>query len=451
MSLRHPEGVENLEFPLPFLAEIESLIGDELNDFLESYDTSRFYGLRVNRLKISVEDFLKISPFKLKAIPWTRDGFYYDETERPAKHPYYHAGLYYLQEPSAMVPVAALAPEPGDIVLDLCACPGGKTLQIASALGGEGLIVANDISTSRIKALIRNLEFAGVKNALVLNENEETLGSRLENFFDRVLVDAPCSGEGMFRKDPKALSAWSVHASEHYRTIQDSLLNQAARLLKSGGQLAYSTCTFSKLEDESALIDFLKSHPEFKRLNLDPELGLDLRTGFGRLWPHLHRGEGHFIGILEKSGNPIDHSFHSTQQITEPPESYRVFEAENLTIKLEGRFMRFKDKIYLAPDSMPETAGLRVIRSGWYLGDEKNGRFVPSGAFAMGLHPSDIKRVFRFGIDQFELMRYLKGETIHVNGEDGLNLVCLGDFPLGWGKLHQNVMKNQYPPAWRMM
>lgn len=440
-----------VNLPELFLNEIEALIGDELDAFVKSYEAPRQFGLRVNLLKISVEEFLKISPFKLKKIPWTLDGFYYDESERPAKHPYYHAGLYYLQEPSAMAPVGVLAPQQGETVLDFCACPGGKTLQIASALQGKGMIVANDISTSRIKALIRNIEFAGVTNALVINENEETLGDRFKGLFDRVLIDAPCSGEGMFKKDPKMIADWSVMSTERYRAIQDNLLIQSAAMLKPGGRLAYSTCTFSRLEDEGALIDFMIRFPEFSQVKIDPNFGLDTRTGFGRIWPHLHEGEGHFIGLLEKNGKKPEKPIMLKRLKTEPPESYRLFEFENLNCKLEGRFMRFQDKIYLVPDETPPTDGMRVIRSGWYLGEEKNGRFVPSGALAMGLKSSDAKRVLRFEIDEFEVIRYLKGETLSVTAEDGLNLVCLGDFPLGWGKIQKGVMKNQYPPSWRML
>lgn len=445
-------GVKILKLPELFLNEIESLLGNEKQAFLDQYNQPPHSGLRVNRLKISVADFLKISPFKLRPIPWTGDGFYYDEADRPAKHPYYHAGLFYLQEPSAMAPVSVLDPRSGDKVLDLCACPGGKTLQIASALGGTGVIVANDISTSRIKALIRNIEMAGVTNALVLNENEAALGQRFAGVFDKVLVDAPCSGEGMFRKDSKAVAAWSAHSPGHYRLLQDNLLDQAGIMLKSGGRLAYSTCTFNRLENEFALEAFMQRFPEFTRATPNPSLGLDQRTGFGRLWPHLHGGEGHFAGLLEKSADGYDSPpmIAETRQ-TDATASFRAFEKESLLTAMEGSFLRIQDRLYLMPVGLPSTERLRVIRSGWYLGEEKNGRFIPSGALAMGLKPEQVKRVIRLEVDQFEVIRYLKGETISVDGEDGMNLVCLGHFPLGWGKLNQGVLKNQYPPAWRML
>lgn len=442
-----------MKFPESFLEEIRALIGSEAEAFLESYEQPRQFGLRVNRLKISVEDFLKISPFELTPIPWTVDGFYYAETERPAKHPFYHAGLYYLQEPSAMAPVNVLDPQPGQTVLDLCACPGGKTLQIAAALGGHGTIVANDISTSRIKALVRNLEMAGVTNALVINESEEKLGARFNSVFDSILIDAPCSGEGMFRKDSKALEAWSNQVPGHFRSIQDSLLDQAAKMLKPGGHLAYSTCTFNRQENEWALDAFMARHSEFSKLQPDPKLGLDTRTGYGRLWPHLHEGEGHFAGLLESSADGCGHSSppDRNRSQSEPTEAYRQFEAENLTIKLTGPFLQIEDKLYKLPEGLPSTQGMRVIRSGWYLGEEKNGRFVPSGAFAMGLKSGDAKREIRFEADQFDVVRYLKGETLNVAGEDGLNLICLGGYPLGWGKLNKGSLKNQYPAAWRML
>lgn len=444
-----------MNFPAAFLDEIKALVDHETEAFIKSYEQDRLYGLRVNRLKISVEDFLEISPFKLTPVPWTVDGFYYEGTERPAKHPYYHAGLFYLQEPSAMVPVSALDPQPGETILDLCACPGGKTLQIAAALGGSGTIVANDISTSRIKALVRNLEMSGVTNALVINESEEKLGARFQGVFDRILIDAPCSGEGMFRKDSKALEAWSNQTPAHYRSIQDSLLDQAAKMLKPGGRLAYSTCTFNRLENEWALEAFASRHLEFSKLSPDPALGLDTRTGYGRLWPHLHAGEGHFAALMESSADGHGQSTPTNKHkamsgLSEPSEAYRNFEAENLNIRLNGPFLRIEDKLYKLPEGLPSTQGLRVIRSGWYLGEEKNGRFVPSGALAMGLKSEEARRVIRFDADQFDVVRYLKGETLSVTGEDGLNLICVGDYPLGWGKLNNGVLKNQYPAAWRM-
>lgn len=442
-----------MEFHKVYLDEIKALLDGEFEAFLESYSQERLYGLRINRLKISVDDFLAISPFKLTPIPWTVDGFYYEGTERPSKHPYYHAGLYYLQEPSAMAPVSALDPVPGDMVLDLCACPGGKTLQIASALGGKGTIVANDISASRIKALIHNLEISGVTNALVLNEDGEKLGARFKAVFDRVLLDAPCSGEGMFRKDNKTFNAWSPEKPKQYRDIQEGLLVQAAGMLKPGGRLAYSTCTFNRLENEWALQAFLETHAEFRRRLPEAWMGLDTRTGDGRLWPHLHMGEGHFISVVEReaSSDADRRSFDVPQASEVPPEAYRQFEAENLRTRLEGHFLFHQGKLYKLPEGLPSLKGLRVVRSGWFLGEVKNGRFVPSGALAMGLRPSEVRRVIRLEPDQFEVIRYLKGETLSLEGEEGLNLICTGDFPLGWGKLSGGILKNQYPAGWRML
>lgn len=445
-----------MKLPVPFLNEIQALLGDETDAFLKSYEADRHLGLRVNRLKIEVEDFLKISPFKLKPIPWTTDGFYYEEEDRPAKHPFYHAGLYYLQEPSAMAPVGVLDPQPGEVVLDLCACPGGKTLQIAAALGGKGAIVANDISTGRIKALVRNLEMAGATNVLVINETEEKLGARFENVFDRALIDAPCSGEGMFRKDRKAVETWSGDAPVQFRAVQDRLLDETAKMLKPGGRLVYSTCTFNRLENEMALEAFLARHERFSRKQPGPALGLDFRTGYGRLWPHLHEGEGHFIGCLEKHADGHENRPPRSQkspasEVSNLPEAYKNFEDENLTIALGGQFYLNESKLYRLPEGLPSTQGLRVSRSGWYLGEVKNGRFIPSGAFAMGLKATDAKRVIRFKADTIEVIRYLKGETLSVEGEDGLNLICVEDYPLGWGKLSKGVLKNQYPAAWRML
>ncbi len=253
-----------IELPVLFRDKMKERLGGEFEAFMASYDAQRWYGLRVNRLKITPVDYLAIAnrEGRLEPIPWSEEGFYYDESSRPGKHPHYHAGLYYIQEPSAMVPAELLDVRPGDRVLDLCAAPGGKSTQLAGKLGGEGLLVANDNARERTKALAKNIELAGVRNAVVLNEEPAALAEVFEGFFDRILVDAPCSGEGMFRKDESMIRQWERHSVERCSLMQHDILRHAMRMLAPGGRLVYSTCTFSPEENEEQIASLLLDHPE---------------------------------------------------------------------------------------------------------------------------------------------------------------------------------------------
>ena len=242
----------------------QSLLGAEYGAYLDSLEQERFFGLRANTLKISPETLAEKGLFRIAPVPWCAEGFYYDGKERPAKHPYYHAGLYYLQEPSAMTPAAALPVSKGDRVLDLCAAPGGKTTQLAAKLGRTGVLFANDVSAGRAKTLLKNVELAGIRNAVVLSERPERLAEKFPGFFDKILVDAPCSGEGMFRKEPEMVKSWNDAMLDFCRKEQAKILEACAGLLCSGGLLLYSTCTFSLEENEESISVFLQNHPEFR-------------------------------------------------------------------------------------------------------------------------------------------------------------------------------------------
>ncbi len=439
-----------MKLPEAFLDRMKTLLGEELEAFLNSYEDPRFYGLRVNTLKISVEDFLKISPFKLTPIPWTRDGFYYDPEDKPTRHPHYFAGLYYIQEPSAMAPVNVLEPKETDNVLDMCACPGGKSVQIASYLHNKGLLVSNDISTSRIKALVKNLEMMGVTNVLILNTTEDVIGEKFEGFFDKLLIDAPCSGEGMFRKEPKMVAEWDEDYTKQFRTMQNSILENIHGTLKPEGELVYSTCTFSALENEDCLNDFLGSHQDYRQVAIDPNrFEFTTKEGYGRLWPHRLKGEGHFVAKLrrEKGETPT----YKTLKNNEPPEYFKAFMLENLAMPLEGHFEELNGKLYLRPLYDLPLKGVRVVRYGWLLGEWDGKKFSPSQAFVMGLRASDMKRVVNFSQDQIEAVKYLKGETLHADGEDGLSMVTVDGYPLGWAKMNKGTLKNMYQAAWRLV
>lgn len=293
-----------MKLPLKYTETMKALLGEEYDAYLASFDEERFYGLRVNTLKLSAEEMAARGVFSLRPVPWCETGFYYDGAERPAKHPYYHAGLYYLQEPSAMSPAATLPIEKGDRVLDLCAAPGGKTTQLGARLGGTGLLVANDISAGRAKTLLKNVELAGIRNAIVMSETPERIAERLPNFFDKILVDAPCSGEGMFRKEPDMVKSWDAEMLAFCRSEQAKILEACAPMLKAGGMLLYSTCTFSPEENEKSIGNFLERHPEFELMPIAKKNGfaegLAPYTDCARLYPHRLKGEGHFLALLRK-------------------------------------------------------------------------------------------------------------------------------------------------------
>lgn len=453
-----------MRLPEKFVLQMKELLKNEWPALLEAWDKPLYKGLRVNTLKIKTDEFLPKVPFSLQAVPWTADGFYLAGEDRPAKHPYYQAGLYYLQEPSAMAPAACLGVRPGDKVLDLCAAPGGKSTQIASALAGLGLLVSNDNSPVRVKALVWNLEHWGVRNAIVTNEEPARLSYHFPDFFDKVLVDAPCSGEGMFRKDAKAAKKWDQYCCTACAGTQKEILTTAAAMVKPGGRIVYSTCTFSPEENEGVVAHFLAAHPEFSLVELPSGYGwaegrpdwllgepvAELRKT-RRLWPHKMKGEGHFIALFEK-GHAIPASPCHGQESAPSSElrPWYEFVEENLVKAPKGLFLRKGDYVYCCPPSQPSLKGLRVARYGWFLGMIRNKRFEPSQALAMGLRKSDVQRSISLSLDTSDVGRYLRRETLMVEGPKGWTLVCLEEFPLGWGKQTGSFLKNYYPPGWRL-
>ncbi len=265
-----------MKLPEAFKEKMLSLLGEsEYEELMTALQGQRQYGLRVNTLKVGLDEFIKMSPFKLEAVPWTEDGFYISGEDAPGRHPYYHAGLYYIQEPSAMLPGQILEAEPGDKVLDICAAPGGKTVQIAAAMKGSGLLVSNDINTERVKALVKNIELCGIRDAVVLNESPEKLAGNFEGYFDKILIDAPCSGEGMFRKDEAAARSWESFKCERCTQLQEPILHYVDHMLKPGGTLVYSTCTFSPEEDEQMIMKFMNNHPGYELVEIPKVAGIE--------------------------------------------------------------------------------------------------------------------------------------------------------------------------------
>ena len=456
------------KLPEKFIEEMKELLGEEgCRTYLASFEDARSNGLRVNTLKISPEEFVKISPFPLTPIPWTHNGFWYPEDCRPARHPYYYAGLYYLQEPSAMVPAQILPIDPGDKVLDICAAPGGKSTELAAKLNGTGILVSNDISSSRAQALLKNLELFGVSNAVITTEDPEKLSSRFFQYFDKILIDAPCSGEGMFRKDPAVIRSWEEHGHEFYIRLQKKIAAAVLPMLKPGGMMVYSTCTFYPGEDEDIILYMKELCPELEVMKISDRFegfseGMPEKAAYDdpslknclRLFPHKIKGEGHFAALLKKGGEKAGAVISEVRKKAKLAPETEDF-LNRLTMDFsEGTFTLRGSRVFFERYEQPDTAGIRTLRSGPYLGEEKKKRFEPSQALSMALKETEFPLTISLEASDIRVIRYLKGETVDVSDittESGWVLVCTDHYPLGFAKASRGILKNHYLPGWRYL
>ena len=446
------------------------LLGDEAEAFFASLGEPPCLGLRVNTRKLTPEAFRRLSLFPLTPIPWCVEGFQVVETDtaRPGRHPYHAAGLYYLQDPSAMAAVVLLDPQPGEAILDLCAAPGGKATHIAARLGDDGLLVANEVVRGRTTALVDNLERFGVRRILVLNESPAALAERWPGAFDRVLVDAPCSGEGLFRRSLVARREWSPEAVQGCALRQRAILAAAARLVRPGGRLVYATCTFAPEENEATVAHFLQDHPHFRLIPPPALPGLDpgrpdwiapkLAQGLPldrcvRVWPHRAPGEGHFFAVLTREGEAPPALWPPATELLPARIGplVRAFWEETLTVSLPTSGWETFGRVLCRPPTAPTAwRPLRPVRAGWRVGRIAPGRFVPDHALALALNPTDARRTLDLSADAPETAAYLRGETLSAPGPNGWLLVTVDGFPLGWGRRVGSVVKNHYPHRLRL-
>lgn len=459
-----------MNLPIEFEKKMKAFLGNEWDDFLYSYDNNRFQALRFNTLKVQSPEermwilkTLKISSDK--KVSWANEAYYFDENVRPGKHPYHEMGLYYIQEPSAMSAAALLAPKPGMRVLDLCAAPGGKSTQLATYLGDSGLLVSNEINTQRSRILSQNIERMGIKNAIVTNEDSFVLASHFPGFFNAIQVDAPCSGEGMFRKLPEAIEQWSLENVAICAARQKEILDNAAVMLKPGGVIVYSTCTFSKEENEDVIEYFLERHPDFTLEEME------------RFWPHKVDGEGHFVAKLVRRGC-VDTELKADRKTKKNKNSKNrknetkpALTKENMKLLSEfldetisedmaawiknSRLVMFGEQLYRLPDMEVDIKGLKVQRAGLHIGEFKKQRFEPSHSLALALKLNDAKNLVKLTCDNPQAIGFFNGQSVMLSDEQaaeckkGWALVCVDGYPAGWGKVNGVQVKNHYPKGLR--
>ena len=464
--------------PKAFLREMEDLLGDEYQAFLDSYRDEKTSAIRVNTLKLPIESFKDLGLFNIDferdKISWAEEGYYLSGDVNPGKNPLHDAGAYYIQEPSAMSVVGKTPIAEGDRVLDLCAAPGGKSTYILSRLNHKGLLVSNEINPSRIRALGENLERFGAVNSIITNSDSSNLLTFFKGFFDKIFIDAPCSGQGMFRKDDFAIEDWSQDKVDECVAIQRQLIRDAYQMLRTGGMIIYSTCTFTRQENEAIIEDFLGDYPDANLLDMD------------RIWPHRDRGEGHFCArITKKADKQGDQEAQDSDLLAFDKDSHRDSSRESakkskkkqkskakssrknqeylglyedfatdylidggLRKLLEPGLVVKEERLHYQPLDY-DLRGLKVLRSGLFVGEFKKNRFEPAHSLAMALKPSDVKNTIDFANDSNEIRAYLRGESIGTGQSRGWVLVSVEGVSLGWGKESNGILKNKYPKGLR--
>lgn len=435
-----------------FLNKIKALLGDEFDAFLKFYNEDNFRGLRVNTLKCSADKLKKLVDFQLENTPFCKEGFYLPaDVKSIGNNPLHHCGAFYVQEPSATSAVTMLSVEKGDKVLDLCAAPGGKSTQIASALDRTGLLWSNEIVKNRSMILLSNIERMGVPNAVVSNCHPDVLCNKLYGYFDKVLVDAPCSGEGMFRKNSEAQTQWSQEHVESCAARQLQILNSAKHALKENGVMVYSTCTFSREENEGVIEKFLAENPDFVLEDSGVTFGRPAMDYARRIFP-MDGGEGHFAARLRKTSMGGCCPSYIPKKDKIPKEVTEFYSNTFVNSPLGENIQMIGDKAYAFPQELPDMKGLSVVRAGVLLGEMKRNRFEPHHSAFMAVKKEDCKNVADFSVNSPEIKAFLHGEEIKVDSSiKGYTAVCVEGMTTGFGKVSNGNLKNKYPKGLRTL
>lgn len=437
-----------MNIPKEFQDRMKKMLSDEFEAFINELAKEPVSGVRINTLRKSAKEAFEAEFGKKEQVTWCENGYYCDKSKISGKHPYHMAGLFYFQEPSAMIAAEEADIQEGEYVLDLCAAPGGKSTHAAAKLNGKGLLVSNEIIPKRAKILLENIERMGITNAIVTNESPEKLAKKYPSFFDKIIVDAPCSGEGMFRKEEKAITDWSEEHVHSCAQRQKNILDSAVLMLKKNGILVYSTCTFSLEENEENIRYLVEKHN--MTVCVDEKGNKKIR----RIYPHREKGEGHFAAALKKEWGEVQipekqSKDKKDEKLAETLKLYKEFEKKILNISLDGEWELFGDNLYLKPCET-DIDKIKVVRCGLHVGILKKNRFEPSHALALALSKEDFKNVMDFSVHDEEICKYLGGETLPCD-KSGYTAVCVDGYTLGWGKASGGVLKNHYPKGLRIL
>ena len=429
------------EMPSEFLEEMKKILGEDYDLYEKCMEKEAFRGIALNRLKVKDVNIL---PFDVEKCPFYKDGYYISCDEKGVGNtPLHHAGAFYVQEPSAMSAVSLLDVQEGEKVLDLCAAPGGKSAQIASCLNGTGLIWSNEVVKNRAQILLSNFERMGISKGVVSSCYPDVLCRKLEGYFDKVLVDAPCSGEGMFRKNPEAVKEWSREHVLSCAERQLSILKSAAHAVKNGGELVYSTCTFSYEENEGVIKRFLEENADFEMCDIGEHFGRKTELPCAVRITPLEKGEGHFAAKLRKKGESVSERPCIEKNADIPKELEDIFYEVP-----KGRYVLNGDKLYIVPNGLPDIKGLGVIRAGVLAGEFVKKRFEPSHALFMSAKTENVKRVLE--LDDENIKEFLKGMEIDSDCENGYTAVSYKGIITGYGKTSNRRLKNKYPKGLRL-
>ena len=441
-----------------FLNRMKDLLGDRYEEYVATLDLPPYKGFRINTLKISEEEFFERFPLRCHHSPFASDAYVLDEDTLLGNSLAHRLGLMYLQEPSAMVPAHILPVEEDDFILDMCAAPGGKSTELASKLKGTGVLISNDISASRAQALLRNLEKAGCINSYVISEDLSKFDDLFFETFDKILIDAPCSGEGMFRKDANLIKSWNENSNDQYASIQKGIVDSAIKMLKPGGYLVYSTCTFSKKEDEDIIEYMLESNPSLSVVPVENRYerfskGFSKHTKDSiRIFPYEVQGEGHFVTLLKKDGSLHKNNIKYTSSGLQDKNAQEFLKHIKRKWK-NGSFKLMKDKLYFVPFFPLDLKGIRILRSGLFVGTIKKNSFEPSQALALSLKMDEFDTIINLKCKDVRVHKYLRGETLDIMDYrqiSGWVLVCVDGYPIGFGKANKGSLKNKIEKGWIM-
>ncbi len=459
-----------MTLPTLFEERMQTLLQEEYSAFLQGYELPLRRGLRVNTTKLSVADFLAQFPLALSPSPFAENSFYLDDPHKAGSDPLHHAGAYYMQEPSASSAVTVLSPQVGERILDLCAAPGGKSTQIATAIGETGFLWSNEFVPSRARILQQNLERWGVRNQVISSRDTTPLCEGLSDYFDAVLVDAPCSGEGMFRKEPQTLTEWSMDNIRLCAARQDEILNNASKAVRPGGRIVYSTCTFAPEENEGAVYRFLSSHPDFELVPITVDWGcagfpaerirpfcpevddrFDL-TCCRRILPQ-HGGEGHFIALLKRNETDVpaaQSAYYYPNKDSNASAAATLYQ-ECFTDEPNGTFVTYGDQVRLLPHGLPDCTGLGVLSAGVAVATICKNRLEPAHSIFIASRADDCRQRIELSPTDPRIIAFLHGEEIACEGQQGWTAVCVAGIPVGFGKASNGRLKNRYPKGLRLL